>query len=573
MKNRAYSSVFSRVYPGRTTCQLHTHRAMQRPENGFSWVMVLLGVAMAAGWLMSAPYTQIYWARFFGAAAADLQFANGTVLHLFQKGGLYLFTVPEIILPVVAPSTALLIGTGLASMMLYAASLLLPERFTPAAYFVRAIMILQFATVVCFAIPGFEFPYAPGYYAYKMMNAGVIIIALIPIVLSLTHFQMDFSVSRKIGLGIGSMVYMFIMVPSKYLLQLVFLKFGTVLFLPVLFIFFGLPVEVFTFIALFSWGMSWKNSAVIKERSHDDHSASKRNRLISPRFRTVGQYAASGALLFIISAFALTRFANGQVTIARTSNSIFEIDSGDGLTSAYASYDLTNSGATNYTELWVEIADFTGGVVGLAANENAFYKVNDLPAGESTSVFYYLTATGPTVVAQSHTINVFEGHPSSGLQIGTSTFTLASVDETIKANANKVTVITSGPNPPGLGGIITVTVQGATGTLGNSKILSYTPATHDLWPAGKLELFNSEIVFTGGNSATFINRLHFNLPNKATSDYTATYSFRLVGLISTPTAISPVGFISSGTQIKHTSTAGFAALPPITAGESKRCYV
>lgn len=265
--------------------------------------------------------------------------------------------------------------------------------------------------------------------------------------------------------------------------------------------------------------------------------------------------------------------AAGQVSITRTSGDIFYIDSGDNLKGMYAAYRVTNNTGAALDEMWVGIGSFTGGVVGLATYEDGLVKVGNLANSAATTVFFYLAATGATATAQGHTVSVYDNKPSrGGAVIGSQAFSFTAVEETIAALANKVTAVVTGPNPPGLGGIVTITVTGQTGTVGNSKIVSYSPATWTSWPANAYQLVGTQIVMTGGNTATYTDQLYAVVANKAATDYTATYTFVAVGTTTQPEHVSPVGYIASGTQIKHTDTGSFGpsgTLQPVQPADNK----
>lgn len=282
--------------------------------------------------------------------------------------------------------------------------------------------------------------------------------------------------------------------------------------------------------------------------------------------RSATVLAAAIALLSAIPSTA-------QVTVTRTSGDIFYIDSSDDLYGMYAAYRVHNGTASNLDEVWVTATGFSGGSVTLAPNEDGVVKVGDLAAGASETVFFYFAASAASVAAQSHTITVYDDRPSyGGAVLASQGFTFTAVEETIAALANKVTAVVTGPNPPGLGGIVTITVTGQTGTIGNSKIVSYSPATWTSWPANAYQLVGTRIVMTGGNTATYTDQLYAVVANKAATDYTATYTFVAVGTTAAPEHVSPVGYIASGTQIKHTDTGNFGpsgTLQPVQPADNQ----
>lgn len=273
--------------------------------------------------------------------------------------------------------------------------------------------------------------------------------------------------------------------------------------------------------------------------------------------------------LFFLFSLLLGSLSVGAITITRTSSPIFYVDSGGNPTALrcmYVSYQITNDGGYQ-PDVWVTIGSFTGGVISLAPNEDGVERLGAMNAGETKTAYFYIQASGATSTAQQQTISVYNGRPTSGgTLIASSNFSMTSVVETIQASANKVTVVTSGPNPATLGGTMTMTVTGSTGTIGAAKVLSFTPATYLTWAAKSYELYSSTIQLSGSNTGTYTDQLLLPtsaITSTADTQYTATYLFRAVDFTTGPTAVSPIGFFSSGTQVKHTDTSGYASLQPV----------
>lgn len=240
-------------------------------------------------------------------------------------------------------------------------------------------------------------------------------------------------------------------------------------------------------------------------------------------------------------------------TITRTSSPKFYTDLGKGMAGMYVSYQITNNSGTNYTDVWVAADTFTGGIVSLASGEDGIVQLGPMSAGQTKTAFFYLQTSANTTVDQSHTVRVYNGKPPSATQVDSAVFTITDVEDTIQANANKITTTVSGPNPPGLGGIVTVQVTGHSGTIGSQNLLSFTPACELDWVANNYQLVSTSVVLTGGNTGTYNDRLFISgLASSSDTDYVVTYSFRATGVSSAPQRITPMVFIASGTQIKHT---------------------
>ncbi|HUQ34396.1 MAG TPA: hypothetical protein VM095_19905 [Pyrinomonadaceae bacterium] len=239
-------------------------------------------------------------------------------------------------------------------------------------------------------------------------------------------------------------------------------------------------------------------------------------------------------------------------TITRTSSPIFYIDTGANQRGMYVSYQILNNSATSYSDVWVGVDTFTGGFVSLAPGEDGLVQLGAMAPGQMKTAYFYLQASGQTNTGQSHTVRVYSARPPSA-QIDSATFTQTAVEETIQANANKITTTVSGPNPPGLGGIVTVQVTGHSGTIGSQNLLSFTPACELDWVANNYQLLTTTITLSGGNTGTYTDKLFLSgLPSPSDTNYTIIYSFRATGVSIAPQRVTPMVYIASGTNIKHT---------------------
>lgn len=267
--------------------------------------------------------------------------------------------------------------------------------------------------------------------------------------------------------------------------------------------------------------------------------------------------------LCIALLMAAPQITSAAVTITCTSSDQFYIDAADGIQGQYVSYQINNTDPVTYSDVWVEITDFTGGVVSLAPLETSYYTFSSLSPGESKTAFFYLQASNATTVFQGHTINVYEGEPPAGTLLSSSSFGFTEVRQSISAAANKISVIVAGPTPPVLGGILTITVDGNSGKIGSEGIMSFSPAGFLDWAADAYELISTEITLSGGNNAVLDNQLFYSAGNSQSTLYHAVYTFKTVATTSNPTMTSPVATISSGNQLKHDKTDSYFIINPV----------
>ena len=265
----------------------------------------------------------------------------------------------------------------------------------------------------------------------------------------------------------------------------------------------------------------------------------------------------------------LTAQVVSALTITRVSSPVFYMDTSitPALRGMYVAYQIGNNDGVNYADLWVRIDSFTGGIITLGPNEDGLAHLGPLAPGQTKTAYIYLQASSATLAPQTHTVRVYPNRVGVG-QLASANFSMTS-EETIQANANKVTTVVSGPNPAELGGIVTMTVSGESGTVGAGRIASFSPAAYLNWRADAYELVGATITLSGGNNVVLNDRLFTILPAAADSTYEAVYTFRAVMTTAAPTSVSPIGFLSSGNNVKHTTTGNYINLLPILPPDNR----
>ncbi|GIJ73842.1 hypothetical protein Voc01_087590 [Virgisporangium ochraceum] len=279
--------------------------------------------------------------------------------------------------------------------------------------------------------------------------------------------------------------------------------------------------------------------------------------------------AALGAAPLVMTAapaIAAPACGAATATVTRTSGPVLYLEPGSSpaLDSAYAMYRVTNTSGADYADVWVTIGSFAGPSIGRASSESGQAHIGRLAAGASANAAFYLTAGTEVTTPEAHTVRVYGTRPDLAPDaVCTASFSLTAQAD-ISASANKVTSVTASSSPQ-LGGRLTVTVVGNTGTIGAAGLFTATPASYASWPANAYRLTGSTITMSGGNTGTHTDTLYLPGLNSSATDYTATFTFAVAGTTASATAVSPMTHISSGTQVKHTTTNNFATLPPIPA--------
>jgi uncharacterized repeat protein (TIGR02543 family) len=267
--------------------------------------------------------------------------------------------------------------------------------------------------------------------------------------------------------------------------------------------------------------------------------------------------------------------AQGGLKAVPAHGNVFYIDSGvtPKVDAAYVGYRIENSSGGTITGLWVSIESFVGGKLSLANPLDQYQQMDPVTNSGYKTAFYLLKAIGPTTISQTHTIKVFNKRPdlSGATTLLTCDFSFSQIQETIKANANKVTSVTGAlsPTTATLGGTLTISVAGDTGKVGGGKspdfsIIWVSPAAVSTWPTRSLRL-ESTRVDLNCRSITDIVLIDTLIQSSADScftnpndSWTATYVFRIIGPGPASLTPSPIANIASGTQYKHSDITSLA---------------
>ncbi len=234
------------------------HRALARfvlapLDIVLSVVLVLL---FSFAWLVCLPTMCHFWQYIFEAGTKLLALNAGIGLREHHLTPFLRFAISFPRVDDVGPGTRIWWITTAAVLMLFAATYLLPKNVLPLAYLVRAALFVQASALLYFALAPGRFPHTPDSYLEGLMTYGMALISFVPIIFGLTYYIFDFGLIRKSFLTAVTMIHLSIFLPLQILLQAIILQ-KTVLFMPTLYIVFGMPLDVLVIIAFYSWGMSW----------------------------------------------------------------------------------------------------------------------------------------------------------------------------------------------------------------------------------------------------------------------------------------------------------------------------
>jgi hypothetical protein len=218
----------------------------------------LLVVLFLFAWVLSLPWLCRMWGAVlgWGMRILALQTTLGLTAHRITP---YLhFVVPYPQMAGIAPDAQIWWSTAGVAGLLYAGSYFFPKNFTPMTYLLRAALFIQFTALLYFLLAAARFPHTPSSYMEGLVSYQIAVTSAVPPLFGLTYYIFKFSLVKKIALTGLTMAHLSLFLPVQILLQAMILE-KSVLFMPVLYIVFGLPVEILLILAFYSWGMSWQS--------------------------------------------------------------------------------------------------------------------------------------------------------------------------------------------------------------------------------------------------------------------------------------------------------------------------
>jgi hypothetical protein len=217
---------------------------------------IFLFVFFLSVWLLLLPKVCLFWDRVltFGIRVLPVRAEIGLAEHHLTR--FIRFDIPYLRMEPVPPSAEVWWLTLAVTLALFAATFVLPSRLIPIIYLLRGIMLVPATALLFFALLPARFPHTPDSYMQGLVTAGIALISIVPLLLGLTYYIFDFGLLKKAFLTAITMVHLALFLPLQVLLQALFLQ-KTVLFMPVLYIIFGMPVNILIIIAFYSWGMTW----------------------------------------------------------------------------------------------------------------------------------------------------------------------------------------------------------------------------------------------------------------------------------------------------------------------------
>ena len=195
----------------------------------------------------------IFWGKHLGMDASNSVFYT----EIYIPGREVLF-MPFPNLPASLPSSFTVWTNLIVCFIVYLLSMLIPKTLLPVIYFLRALLLIQISASVYFLVSPDSFPYDMGDYISGTMALGIYLLLLIPLVMGMIYYIFDFGIIKKVLVTVAMMAYFMILLPFQYLMHAILISSWGIIFMPVLYLNFGLLLDTLMFIGWYSWAMTGK---------------------------------------------------------------------------------------------------------------------------------------------------------------------------------------------------------------------------------------------------------------------------------------------------------------------------
>jgi hypothetical protein len=236
------------------------HRAMVRlrPTAWLVADLVLLPLAASLGVLAALPWLLDAWRAMIVSLRGFLSLPGTVATTVYELAPFLSVPVPHLTAETLWPDTRALVVGWIVTALMAVAGATIRGRFTPLAYLLRALAVLQLSANLFFTFTPPPFPYALAEYQAAFLACGVVVLLLLPFLVGATFFVFGFSLPRKVAFLGAALLHLAVLFPLQSVVHVWWIWHGSYLAMPVLFLVFGLLLDVLVYVALYGWAMSWR---------------------------------------------------------------------------------------------------------------------------------------------------------------------------------------------------------------------------------------------------------------------------------------------------------------------------
>ncbi len=247
-------------YRGHTGRLIRRHRALRSLDVQTSSIVHPLGLTIAALALVICSRNIITqaWANIIAFWCKSTGIEIAVSMRPALAARVFRYSVPELKLPSPLPGYDTLASSFALAIAAMLVAYICLRRFLPVAYLIWAIGMIHLCAIATFYFSPTAFPYTIGGHVSGSLEVALMLLVMIPLILMVAYYPLNFSLGRKVGLTLFMLGMVFLFTPHLYACHIVMMSSHSVLYMPILFAIFGaLPIMVII-IAIYGWGMSWE---------------------------------------------------------------------------------------------------------------------------------------------------------------------------------------------------------------------------------------------------------------------------------------------------------------------------
>ncbi len=153
----------------------------------------------------------------------------------------------------VMPTRDIALATTASVIAIYGATFWMSDAMTPLKYLIRTLCVVQATAIVFFAFEPSLFDYTIPGHLQAILNAGYGVMLAVPVLLALGYGILPIRGRNRFLHTAAVLGYFALMVPHMAVLHALVLQDLSVLFMPLLYLCFGVVFDVMIFVALYSW--------------------------------------------------------------------------------------------------------------------------------------------------------------------------------------------------------------------------------------------------------------------------------------------------------------------------------
>lgn len=226
--------------------------------------MLLLPAAFNLVYWLGLEHVTNAWQALFAAWLHELGLTAAITTERIALMDWLVVKLPLVTADARSVTTSVWFGTFFVSLAGLLVSFLIPKHLVPLRYLLRFAVFIQASSLIFFALAPGTFHHTLSSHVRDGMLLTLLFGALVPWLHSLTYYIFDFSLFQKFALTLLTIVYLLLLAPFQYLVHVWLLHHLSYLAMPILFLLFGVLMQILAFVALYGWGMSWQRPAPAK---------------------------------------------------------------------------------------------------------------------------------------------------------------------------------------------------------------------------------------------------------------------------------------------------------------------